>query len=151
MNQIKPPKACKMVKNGFTTAKDVLFMYVGSICTVYWSNNETMVGQLEFVQSFGSFYVYNKKTEQEFYGELSENDYRILIHLKHPADMPKEDKAEYKSLCHKIPGKPLNVTYCDTPQSLLWGIKNGYDMFDLIDTGEAIMIEPPFITPNVNP
>lgn len=64
--------------------------------------------------------------------------------LKHPADMwkEKEIEREYYLLCKKIHCCCWkNVFTADTPNSIIFAINKGYDMFDLIERGQAIDFE----------
>lgn len=80
--------------------------------------------------------------EDHFWDGALDPAWNIKLHLKHIQDMDKQEREDYKNLCYKVvvPGK-IN-RFCDTPQSLIYGITRGYDMFDLIENGFAIDINP---------
>ena len=58
--------------------------------------------------------------------------------LKHVCDMPKMELKEYKALCQRIFDVKGNIMrIVDTPLSIEFLLSNGYDTFDLIESGEA--------------
>lgn len=119
---------------------NVLHYYLGSKAIVIHPDNEWCLISLETVTIHGLVLGTIEKASYEFSDDLCEAEVdkdTILLVLKKPEDITLQDKLEYKSLHrkHHCGDKIINS---DTPNSLMFAISKGYDMFELIDNRLAI-------------
>lgn len=123
------------------TPKDIVKLYLGcefEITTPYW----VKVVVVDSVNIDGAGWICAFHAKDDFI-EIEPFDGTCTIKpiLWDAADLyqTKTHKEIYDGLCKRISDTGGKTYYkTDTPQSLLWAIKNKYDMFDLIENGLAI-------------
>lgn len=144
MNNIITPFAPLFNEGGIVTVMDIAHMYVGQFIEVIPTNEDRrhygdkIIGQI--VYSFSDVIGLTFKDKSGVWDdyEINDSDENYKIFLKDKCDMPIDIKKKYKELCFKVVPKPISFTYCETPQSILFLIKNGYDAFGLLNTGFEI-------------
>lgn len=108
--------------------KDYLPYYLG--CD-YWTNNSQ--GNL------------NAKTLPDVI-DMCKRNKGVQLHLRRLSDMTEEENTEWKKLRHAVTdGFHAVLSLIDTPDSFHYLLKQGFDLFGLIDAGLAIDVKT--ITP----
>lgn len=143
-------RECEEIDESIVTLRDVIHYYSMGTRFLYKDANETLSGRLEGLNA-GFFTCGDDDVGVWYELEIfSEGDFKLI--LRHMSDMTKEEKEMHRSLCNNvrdIAGKTMRIV--DTPASLHYLIRNGFDAFDLIENGYAIdettLGPPPLSTP----
>lgn len=124
---------------------DVLHLYLGCRVRATWENGDVAEFILETMNTwyftFGEDLtagpeIKNKDIEIDL---KNDKHVKVQLFLTNPLHLTPQQKAEYKSLCHKNNFHQGNMVWeTDTPESILWLLKNQVDAFDLIARGLAI-------------
>lgn len=105
-----------------TKLKDVLHLYIG--CQIKEMKLDVII----------TLTIFTPKTLYKF----KNNTFKLI--LRRFDDMTEEEKVEYKSLQYSQRATPVHQIYVntDSSQSFAWLLKNGFDIYNLILSGDAI-------------
>lgn len=110
----------------------ILHLYLGCEFLMWYDNgNKITRDKISMVSESVMFAEY----ESEYWFDSPKEIKLILLPI---LEIKKEHFKGYRNLCKKIWNSDNSHFIVDTPKSLTYAIKNGYDMFDLLDKGVAI-------------
>lgn len=125
---------------------DYAHYYMGSWFRFTWPDGNFIEDKLIMINNtFMCGYDKDVREESKWY-EINDlrKDGHFQLMLRHICDLTQKQKKEYKELCYQmvdLVDKKTILRYSDTPLSMDYLFRNGIDVFDLIEKGDAIDIK----------
>lgn len=130
--------------DGGISTREIMQLYLGRKFMLVFHDASSMIAVLSNINVDGSGWLCGDDVLGAWFEVEPFKDCKaILPFLYDVSNMRKDEKATYRAKCKIIRDKDgQTVWIADTPESIRYLVMNGYDAFDLLETGKAIELQP---------